>query len=115
MTRAKTGVRAGVNSKCMELVRFGAFAIDVERKQLLHDGIPVNAPAQTVDLIAYLIEQDGKVVSKQELAAMVWRRDFVEPNNIVQHVHMARAALRDLRKPHVYIQTIARRGYRFSR
>lgn len=96
-------------------IRFGPYAIDAKRRQLLHDGIPVNAPPQAVDLIAYLRERDGRVVSKEELARVLWRRDAVGDNNIAQHVHMARAALRDLRKPYVYIETVARRGYRFTR
>lgn len=99
----------------MEHLSFGAYLIDTRRRRLLHDGIPVDLSPATVGLIEYLAQRDGRVVSHRELANVLWERDAVAANTIAQHVHLARAALRDLRKPHVYIETVPRRGYRFAR
>ncbi len=98
----------------MNHIRFGTYAIDMDRRELLQDGVPVPLPPATVALIAYLATRDGRVVSRSELASTLWRDGGVENNTITQHVHLARMALRDLRKPHVFIQTVPKRGYRFT-
>lgn len=113
MTCANGAARAREYAR-MRYLRFGAYVIDLEQRELLQDGIPLSIPPATVDLIAYLVSRDGRVVSHGELADALWNDGEVEDNTIAQHVHLARTALRDLRKPHVFIQTVPRRGYRFG-
>ena len=62
---------------------------------------------------AVLLEQPGKLVTKQELMARVWLNLFVEPANLTVHISGLRRALRDGRDGNRFIINIPGRGYRF--
>ena len=54
------------------LFLFDNFALDRERRELCADGAPVSIEPQVFDLLVYLIENRGRVVSKDDLIASVW-------------------------------------------
>jgi DNA-binding winged helix-turn-helix (wHTH) protein len=62
---------------------------------------------------AVLLEQPGKLVTKQELMARVWPNLFVEPANLTVHISALRRALRDGRDGNRFIINIPGRAYRF--
>jgi TolB-like protein/Tfp pilus assembly protein PilF len=66
-----------------------------------------------VDLLAVLVEDAGEVVPKQELLQRVWPDTFVEEANLSVNVSILRKALGDQPDGQPFIQTVARRGYRF--
>lgn len=89
---------------------FGPFRLDPAKSLLWRDGALVALPPKAIDLLLALVEQAGEVVGKQELLDRVWPDTFVEEANLSVNVATIRKALGD-ETP--YIDTVARRGYRF--
>ena len=88
---------------------FDRCAIRRDARQLLIDGLPARLGARALDLLLVLIDRRDRVVSKNELLALVWPGLVVEENNLQVHV----SALRKLLGPQA-IATIPGRGYRFT-
>src|SRR5262249_48321918 len=60
-----------------------------------------------------LVEQHGRIVGKEEFMERLWPDSFVEESNLIFNVQQLRKALGDNAKNPVYVETVARRGYRF--
>lgn len=88
---------------------FGPFRLVPSEHVLLRDGEPVPLRPKVFDLLLYLIERHGHLVSKEELMAAVWPEQFVEEGNLNKNVSMARQALGES----TWIETVPKRGYRF--
>lgn len=93
--------------------RFGDFAIDVEQRVLLRGNQPVPLTPKVFDTLLVLVEHHGRIVTKDELMNRLWPDSFVEDSNLVFNVQHLRRALGDNARNPVYVETIARRGYRF--
>jgi eukaryotic-like serine/threonine-protein kinase len=89
---------------------FGSFRIDTANRLLLRNGEPVSLKAKAIDTLLLLVERNGEVVEKDELMTHLWPDSFVEEGNLTQNIYMLRKALGEMQ----YIETIPRRGYRFS-
>ncbi len=88
--------------------RFGHFTLDVADRQLLENGTALILRARAFDVLVALVARAGKLVSKDELLELVWRKLVVEENNLQVHI----AALRKLVGREA-IATVPGRGYRF--
>ena len=93
--------------------QFGPFLIDPTQRALLRDGQSVPLTPKAFDVLAALIEEPGRLVSKDELLAKVWPDTFVEESNLAYNVYAVRKALSDAAGNGQYIETIPKRGYRF--
>jgi predicted ATPase len=90
-------------------LQFGHYRLDLARRVLLHDGVPVRLGPRATDLLLMLVQRGGSVVSKAELFDLVWPGRVVEENNLQQHI----SALRKLFGPQA-IATVPGRGYLFT-
>jgi adenylate cyclase len=91
------------------LYRFGNVEVHCAARRLLVAGQPVAVGARPFDLLVALIERRDRVVSKDELLAVVWPGMVVEEANIQVQVSALRKCIgRDA------LATVAGRGYRFS-
>jgi TolB-like protein/DNA-binding winged helix-turn-helix (wHTH) protein/Flp pilus assembly protein TadD len=95
------------------IYRFGTFTLDTELLELTSARGPVIVEPQVFTLLAYLIENRGHVVSKQELIDAVWKGRIVSDATLNSRINAARRALGDTGKSQALIRTISRRGYRF--
>jgi DNA-binding winged helix-turn-helix (wHTH) protein len=95
------------------VLEFGPFRLDARRRLLWRGEALLPAPPKAVDLLAVLLEQPGQVVPKEELLRRVWPDTFVEEANLSVNVSLLRKALGDQPGGRPWIQTVARRGYRF--
>jgi DNA-binding winged helix-turn-helix (wHTH) protein/Tfp pilus assembly protein PilF len=93
--------------------RFGPFALDPASYRLLKDGEIVALSPKIIDLLLYLVARPSVLVSKDELFAALWPDVAVTDNALTQAVSELRQALGDDPSNPTYIQTVARRGYRF--
>jgi DNA-binding winged helix-turn-helix (wHTH) protein len=96
-------------------VRFGSFEVSFPSRELRKHGARVRLPGQPFDILAILLEHAGEVVTREELRQRLWPADtFVDfehgMNNAVKKL---RAALGDSADVPVYVETLARVGYRF--
>ena len=92
---------------------FGSFRLDATQRLLLRDGTVVPLTLKAFDLLLTLVESDGQVLTKEELMRRVWPDSFVEEANLSHHIHKLREALGEREQGDKYIETLARRGYRF--
>ena len=67
-----------------------------------------------IDTLVVLVEADGRLVTKQDLMERVWPGTFVEEGSLARNVSALRRALGDTAEEPRYIETVPRRGYRFS-
>jgi len=91
---------------------FGPFLIDTREGTLLRDGLPVPLTPKAFDTLVALVAQSGHVIGKDELLQQVWPDSFVEENNLSQNISLLRKVLGEGGEK--YIETVPRRGYRFS-
>ena len=92
---------------------FGAFRLDSAERLLLRAGQPVSLTPKAFDLLVYLVERPGRLVTKQDLLSGIWRETFVEETNLTYTVSALRKALGDGQNGETLIQTVPTRGYRF--
>jgi DNA-binding winged helix-turn-helix (wHTH) protein/Tfp pilus assembly protein PilF len=93
--------------------RFGPFTLDVAAYRLLRDDVDVAVSPRLIDLLRYLVERPSALASKEELFAAIWPDVIVSDNALTQAISDLRQALGDSASRPVYVQTVARRGYRF--
>ena len=94
--------------------QFGPFVIDVRERLLEREGQPVALTPKAFDLLAALVEQPGRLISKDELLRKVWPDTFVEESNLAYNVFALRKALGDTAEEGRFIETVPKRGYRFK-
>ena len=93
---------------------FGPFRIDVLQRALFRAGEPIALTSKAFDTLLVLARNRGRIVEKDELMAAVWPDTVVEENNLNQSISAVRRALGEDLEGKSYIQTIPRRGYRFT-
>jgi len=97
------------------LLRFGAFELDIEAERLLRNGRNVRLQPQPFRLLCLLAGQAGRVVTREEIRAALWTSDtFVDFEQGVNFaIKQVREALGEDADHPIYIQTIPKRGYKF--
>jgi DNA-binding winged helix-turn-helix (wHTH) protein/tetratricopeptide (TPR) repeat protein len=93
--------------------RFGPFVLDGAAYRLYRDGQAVALSPKIIDLLLYLTARPSTLVSKDELFKALWPDVAVTDNALTQAVSELRQALGDDPSSPTYVQTVARRGYRF--
>ncbi len=79
----------------------------------MRDGRTTPLPPKVFDTLLALVENNGRVMSKDELMRSLWPDTFVEESNLTQNISQLRRALGDGTAGAQYIETIPKRGYRF--
>ncbi len=92
----------------------GSFRLDPCAPLLLRDGHPVALTLKALETLLYLVEHRGRVVSREELIEAVWPDVAVEENNLSVNVSAVRKVLGERQDGEKYIETVPRRGYRFT-
>jgi DNA-binding winged helix-turn-helix (wHTH) protein/Flp pilus assembly protein TadD len=93
---------------------FGPFRFDVARRSLYRDGIFQPLTPKAAELLCLLLEEAGRVVTKEQILERVWPGVVVEEGGIANHVSALRKVLEPAFDGDAPIATIARRGYRFT-
>jgi DNA-binding winged helix-turn-helix (wHTH) protein len=96
-----------------ETIAFGPFRLDLRAHRLYRGNEPVALSAHLVDLLAEFVAHPGDLLSKDAIFGAVWPGVFVADNTLARAVTDLRRALGDDPRRPRYIQTVARRGYRF--
>src|SRR6187200_2556146 len=93
--------------------RFGPFTVDASSYRLLRGTEVIPLSPKIIDLLLYLVARQSALVGKDELFSALWPDVAVTDNALTQAVSELRQALGDDPSKPTYIQTVARRGYRF--
>jgi len=97
----------------MSLYEFGPFQLDAERLLLTQRGVPIAVGPKVVETLLALIEHPGEVFAKNALIERIWPEGYVDEANLAQNVYVLRKILRERWNVDA-IETIPRRGYRFT-
>jgi DNA-binding winged helix-turn-helix (wHTH) protein len=97
------------------VVRFGVFEADLAAGELRKRGARVRLQEQPFQMLALLLEKPGEVITREELRQKLWPADtFVDfDHSLNTAIKKVREALGDSASSPRYVETLARRGYRF--
>jgi Tol biopolymer transport system component/DNA-binding winged helix-turn-helix (wHTH) protein len=96
-------------------VRFGLFEADLKSGELYRSGIRIRLQAQPFRVLTFLLENAGEVVSRDQLQQYLWGNDTVVDfeHSLGTAINKIRDALGDSAENPRFIETLAKRGYRF--
>jgi TolB-like protein/DNA-binding winged helix-turn-helix (wHTH) protein/Tfp pilus assembly protein PilF len=97
------------------ILRFGPFELDKQNFELRRDGQPVKLDRTPLELLFYLAENPGRLVTRDEAVEHVWGKGvFIEAeSSLYTAIRKVRQALEDDTADPQFIQTVSRKGYRF--
>jgi DNA-binding winged helix-turn-helix (wHTH) protein len=97
------------------LARFGVFELDFRAGELRKNGARLRLQEQPFQVLAVLLENAGNVVTREELRQKLWPSDtFVDfDHSLNTAINKVREVLGDSASSPLYVETLARRGYRF--
>jgi TolB-like protein len=95
-------------------VRFGVFEADIRTGELTKHGKRLRLQEQPFQLLAILLEKPGELVTREELRSRLWPQTTVDfDHGVNKAIGKVRYALGDSAGNPRFIETVARRGYRF--
>jgi len=96
-------------------LRFGVFELDLRAGELRKHGLRVRLQEQPFQILAMLLEQPGEIITREELHKRLWPADtFVDfDHGLNKAISKIREALGDSAESPRFVETVARRGYRF--
>ncbi len=92
---------------------FGVYRLDVVKRLLLCEGVPVDLPPKAFDTLLMLVENYGTILEKEVIIKRIWPDTFVEEGNLTYYISLVRKALGESPGEHKFIVTIPKRGYSF--
>jgi DNA-binding winged helix-turn-helix (wHTH) protein/tetratricopeptide (TPR) repeat protein len=96
------------------IYQFGRFHLDTAERVLLADGKAVALSPKLFDTLLALVANAGRIVEKEALLRQIWPDTFVEENSLNKNVHALRRLLGGSEGQESFIETIPKRGYRFT-
>ncbi|MSO35025.1 MAG: hypothetical protein EXQ54_01160 [Acidobacteria bacterium] len=105
--------RSAIPARISPVIRFGPFQIDPRTWTLSRDGHTVDLSPRLVEILGHLACHGGAIVTKDELLERFWPDINISDNTLTRAVADIRKALGDSASAPIYVQTLARRGYRF--
>jgi DNA-binding winged helix-turn-helix (wHTH) protein len=103
------------NSQVRNYIHFGSFHLDVERRELFRDGLPIRVQSKIIEALLILVEHPGQIITREILRARLWPGDtqINYDANVNTTVNKLRHVLGDSHDRPSYVETIPRRGYTF--
>jgi DNA-binding winged helix-turn-helix (wHTH) protein/Tfp pilus assembly protein PilF len=95
------------------IFRFGEFQIDSLARTLRREKELVTLNRRAFDVLLYLAQNPGRVVSRDELLRNAWPDAFVDENSLAQSISVLRRALEEKPGDNSYVVTLPGRGYQF--
>jgi DNA-binding winged helix-turn-helix (wHTH) protein/pimeloyl-ACP methyl ester carboxylesterase len=94
--------------------QFGPFHLDVRERRLSRRDRIIPLRLKVFETLRVLVENAGRLITKQELLETVWPETTVEENNLNHNISVLRKALGEQATGQQYIETVPRVGYRFA-
>src|ERR1700722_3182580 len=95
-------------------LRFGVFEVDLHAGELTKRGLRIRLQEQPFQVLAMLLEKPGSLVTREELRKKLWSQTVVDfDHGIDKAINKIREALGDSATNPRFVETVARRGYRF--
>jgi TolB-like protein/DNA-binding winged helix-turn-helix (wHTH) protein/Tfp pilus assembly protein PilF len=95
-------------------LRFGVFEVDGRAGELTKRGLRIRLQEQPFQVLAMLLERPGELVTREELREKIWGQTIVDfDHGLNKAINKIREALGDSAENPRFVETVARRGYRF--
>lgn len=92
---------------------FEDYVLRPSERLLLRNGTPIPLKAKVFETLLNLVQNHGRVLSKEDLMKLIWSDRYVEENNLSQYIFILRRILGENPQDHRFIVTIPGHGYRF--
>src|SRR4029077_6816445 len=92
---------------------FQSFRLDTADQCLWRGQERVRIPPKAFDVLRYLVENPGRLVTQDELLEALWPETYVNPAILRKYILDIRKILGDRPDKPVFIETVTKRGYRF--
>jgi len=102
-----------MNEPTQYCYEFGPFLLDPFKRRLFRDGKPISLTPKAFDTLLALVQNNGRIIEKDELMKEVWAGAVVEEGGLARNISSLRKALGETPGEHQYIATLPGRGYRF--
>ena len=102
-----------MSMKTEGVFQFGEFQIDARARTLRREEEIVTLNFRAFDVLLYLVQNPGKVLTRNELLENVWQDTYVDENNLAQSISVLRRALEEKPGNNSYIVTLPGKGYQF--
>src|ERR1700723_866571 len=93
------------------IFQFGEFQVDALAPVLRREGEVLAMNRRAFDLLLYLVQNSGRILTHDELLKNVWPDTFVDESSLVQSIYVLRRALEEKPGDNNYIVTLPGRGY----
>jgi len=95
-------------------LRFGVFEVDLRAGELTKRGLRIRLQEQPFHVLAMLLEKPGELVTREELREKIWGQTVIDfDHGLNKAINKIREALGDSAENPRFVETVARRGYRF--
>ncbi|MGH9709429.1 MAG: winged helix-turn-helix domain-containing protein, partial [Candidatus Acidiferrales bacterium] len=98
----------------LAVFRFGMFEVDLQNRELRKGGVRLKLEAKPLQILEMMLERPGEIITRKQIQQKLWPDTFVIFDySLNTAVNKLRLALSDSAESPRYIETVARRGYRF--
>ena len=115
VARVQAHLRARARSQAPQregqaVLQIGQIRLDLEARTVTKDGVPVDLSTREFDLLAYLMNNAGQTLSKEQIFHGVWETDYGDVGTVAINIKKLRTKIDP---DWAYIKTIWGSGYRF--
>jgi DNA-binding winged helix-turn-helix (wHTH) protein/tetratricopeptide (TPR) repeat protein len=97
-----------------EVFQFGEFVLNPAQRSLRRDGDPIVLTTKAFDLLLFMVENPGRLLTREEILHAVWPDTVVEEGNLSQSISLVRKALGEKAGEQHYVLTVFGSGYQFG-
>lgn len=97
-----------------KIISFAEFELDTVHRRLSRGGETIALHAKAFDLLTFLVQNNGRIISKDEILDAVWEDSFVEESNLVVQISNLRKVLGETKNAPRFLVTVPGKGYKFA-
>src|SRR5882724_7883640 len=102
-----------MSNEVKPIYEFGRFRLDLQKKLLSRDGVPIKLSGKRLQVLAFLVENRTLLISKETLMEEFWPSPKASESNLTEAIHRIRQALGETAKDSEYIFNLSGEGYQF--
>jgi len=95
------------------MIRFQSFRLDTPNQCLWNREDRAELTPKAFDVLRYLVEHAGRLVTPDEMLEALWPDAYVNPEGLRKYIQEIRKVLGDRPDKPVFIRTLPKRGYQF--
>lgn len=96
-----------------EVFQFAEFTLDPSQRSLLRNGEAVALPTKAFDMLQFMVENPGRLLTRDAILKAVWPDTVVEEGNLSQNISLVRKALGESANEQRFVMTVIGSGYQF--